>query len=718
MDMATAPQTRYAPPALSGFQPRELLSFVRRRLRLFVLVAGSVVALTLLYTFTATPRYTATANIILDTRKTDVVKSDQVVSDLARDSATVDTQVQLLMTRDLARLVTQRLALHREPEFNPALRSGWFGGKAAALPAADAPVPDYVVSTMMHNLSVKRTGISYLIALSFESQSPKLAARIANGFADAYLEDQSRAKANFTRAATLALQQRIADLKRDVEIAEGRVLEYRARHNLTDVKGASVDERSLADFTQQISEAKARQAQYEAQLRAARASLGRGTIGSQLADSGVLAELRNRRADILQQRAQRQNRLGSAHPEVLALDQQLAEVEQLIARELNRSIASLEAQVAAARGQSAALVREQERSRRNVNVANTASTGLAELERRADAARTVYASFLNRSKETEAQESIQQPDSRIASRASVPLAPSSPNKLLNLVLGVLLGSMAGFVAAGIAALRDRSLSSSHDVIDRLGVAFLGAIPLTETLTGIDPALPPHEIPIRHPLNIFSEALRGLWAATTPIRRTGASVVAVTSAVPNEGKTTTALALARQLVLAGNRVVILDTDRRRRSLTLELGLGEAGGFIAALDGRSRLDQLLVKDAETSLFILPIEADDSLSRDLFATSSFARLIDSLRGRFDAIILDTPPLLPVAESRIIASKCDFAILMIAWQATSINSAAAAIALLDSLHVQLAGAAFSKVDLRRQTGYGYDDALYSYGGNAAAAA
>jgi capsular exopolysaccharide synthesis family protein len=187
------------------------------------------------------------------------------------------------------------------------------------------------------------------------------------------------------------------------------------------------------------------------------------------------------------------------------------------------------------------------------------------------------------------------------------------------------------------------------------------------------------------------------------------VVAITSALPREGKSTTSIGLARTLAVSGLRTVLVDCDIRRRSTSETLLPPNSNGLFAYLDGSATLDQALVKDALTDLNVLGTTVPPDSARDLFGDRQLATFLAQLRQRFDVIILDTAPVLGIAETRAIAAAADTVLMLARWRKTSIKAADAAVELLMTAQVKLRGVALTMVDIRKYASTGHED-VYSY--------
>jgi capsular exopolysaccharide synthesis family protein len=343
---------------------------------------------------------------------------------------------------------------------------------------------------------------------------------------------------------------------------------------------------------------------------------------------------------------------------------------------------------------------------------NAASVELADLQRRADAASTLYDSLLGRAKQISVDQGSEQSDARVVSHAKIPLGPSSPNQQLNLSLGLVLGLALGAAAVLLMEALDNGLATSEDVERYFGLPHLGALPLLEsTVKDKSKTALPHEFLVDAPLSAFAESFRNLRASIlfskvdAPVH-----VIAITSALPSEGKTTTAVCLGRSMALSGAKVVVVDCDLRRRTISKALEETREHGLVEVLQGVAKLDDVLIPDGSSDAQFLPLAETAYTPKDLFGSAAMDRLLDELRKRFDYVLLDTAPVIPVSDTRVLAPKADVVVVLAQWRKTPRKAIRAALDLLTSVGAEIGGIALTLVDVRGQAKYGYGDAGYYY--------
>ncbi|MDX2336164.1 MULTISPECIES: GumC family protein [Brevundimonas] len=715
--------------AAETFSLRNLINIFRRRVRLFGAVALLVFLAALLVTARATPRYTAQAQVMLNVRQSQVLDTQQVLSNLPAETGVVDSEVEVLQSRDLARQVAEVLRLENDPEFNWALRKpSGLGALIARVqgrslaPPAPPTTPDEIrlgreraASALRGGLKVQRMGLTYIIGVSFTSLNPEKSARIANAFAGQYIANQVSDKGGANRQANTFLEDRLNQLRGEVQSAEAAVESYRSANNLLTSSGATLTEQEVSTYNQQLATAQADQAVEEARLRAARSQLARGSSGGDVGEalqSSVVGSLRAQRATVAARVADLQARYGPDWPALVRARQELAAIDGQIQAEIQRVISNLEARVQVARDRTASLRSTLGQTRGALASNNAASVRLNELERNAESVRKLYEGLLERYQETTNQSGNETADSRMLQAARASGAPSSPNVPVNLVLGFILALGCGLAAVVIVELMDDGLITSEDVQRRLGLPMLGAVPLLmSTADRKDRRMAPTEYLLNRPLSAFAESFRTLRTSIMYAKLgAAAKVVVVTSALPGEGKTTTAVCLAISAAQAGLKVVIVDCDIRRRNVSRLLGVDADFGLLDVLDGSKPLAEVLLKGEASGAWVLPVAKRDFTPREVFNTAEMTALLSRLREDFDMVILDTAPVLAVAETRVLASQADAVMFLARWRKTPSKAAEAALRSLEQSEATVAGAVLTQVDVQEQARYGYGDPGYYY--------
>lgn len=617
-----APGTESAaqgPPMLpAGFGVRDIVGILRRRKVLvlgWIFVATSLAAVALLF---VSPRYTAETLVIVESRDRNVAGVAAVVPGLPGDAETVEGEVQVLKSRELAERVVIKLGLFQNAAF----------GGSPAWTAAQVP-PERLaqaVDRFRDRLRVIQQGRSRVIAVRFSSVDAELAARVANTVAELYLTSQLESKYRATQSATAWLDDRVQDLSAKVEASERAVEEF--------------------------------------QLRS-------GLLQGEALRSDLVKDLRTQETTLQRQLAELTSEYGERHPKLVSLRAELANLRRKLGGELNL---------------------------------NAAQVRLRALEREAESNRILLGTYLARLKETSSQEDIkiQQPDARVVSAAAVPVDPSFPKTWLILALVAAGSGFAGVLVAFAAEQLDSGLRSAEEM-DRIeGLRSLGFSP---RVAASDAAADLVGYVLEYPRSAYAESLRTLlWSLQLTQSDSGPRRVLVTSAEPEEGKTSVAACLAAVQAKAGQRVLVVDADTRRPAVPHAFGLTAGSGLVEVLMEQANLDDVLIRDPRTGVELLPAGAAPPDMPRWLQSPRMTSLLEELQARrYDLVIIDAPPVLVAVDSCVLAGLADATLLVVRWQTTRREAVQAAVRQLVNAGAQLAGGVLTFVDLDRYAPYGY---------------
>jgi len=703
-----------------------LVSTFRRRLKLFVAVAALIFAAAALITFQQVPKYMATARVLIDQRKQQIVANQAVMSGLPDEASAVDTETEVLRSRNIAESVAGEANLFNDPDWNGTNARqglfktlfGWLSPQNQKL-SPDSPLQrQKVIDKLLYGLNVARANDTFLIDVSYTSPSPADAAKLANMFANAYITDQIAAKYQATQRASEWLNDRLGSIRKQVNEAEAAVQAYKASHNLLSSQGYTLTEQEVSTLDQQLALARAQQAEAEARLATAKSQLARGSTGDDVGEalnSPVVQSLRAQRAIASQQVADMSGRYGDRHPDLLKAKRQLADIDTQIHAEITRVISNLEAQAHIASQHANSVAGSVNQTRNTLAGNNQAGVKLNELQRNADAANALYTSFLDRFKQTTAQQGMEQSDARVISAASIPTSPSEPKIVLDLAFGLITAIIGAMVAIILAEIFDSGLTTADDIEHDFGLPALGSIPALDSVVdeefGTD--LPePYDYIVQKPLSGFAETFRTLRSSLL-LCRTGRAVklVAITSSLSDEGKTTSSFCLARISALSGDKIIVIDCDLRRRGFNSFIPEDHEEGLIEVLSGKRKVEEVILRDADTGAVILPLGRSPYTPRDLFSSPAMEQLLTELSKTYDLVILDAPPVLAVADARAIVHRADAVVMLVKWRSTPRKAVESSLKILQAADAYIAGITLTRVNQRQQSKFGYGDPAYYYG-------
>lgn len=648
----------------------------------------------------AIPEYTARATVALENRQEKVVDFQNVLSGLAGDQASINTEVEVLKSRALAEKLVRRLNLTEDPEFNVRLRpEPDFDPKAYLRdlvlgPAPEAPAPtdrqimDATIDSVLKAINVSNKRQSYVFDITAVTTSAEKSALMANTLADIYITDQLDAKFEATQKAVEWLNARASELKSELERMESRLKEFESGTTL-------VSPEALAALNVQLKQQRERVEEAAATAKAKAAEVAALEEALQTGDLERMAEIAQDRTlkrvlDLVRSGSASEDDFRARFQQIVdraRLEQQRAESQEAA---LRTAVAELESQI---EQQSADLVTMQQ------------------MQREVEASRTLYEYFLGRLKEATVQQGIQQPDSRVLSPAVVPTAPSAPRRTLVLALSLLLGLMGG---AGFVLVREmlhNTFVTADDVERRTGVVVMGQIPLV-------PARGRRKIIdyfAEKPTSAAAEAVRNLRTSVLLSNVDNPpQVILFTSSQPGEGKTTDSISLALNLAGLGKKVLLVEGDIRRRTFGQYFDTSNRKGLLSVLSGEAKLEDVVLHEDKLGFDILLGEKSNTNAADVFSSEKFHRFVADLRKIYDYILIDTPPVLVVPDARVIASSADAILYAIKWDSTPKSQVEQGLRMFETVNLRVTGMVLSQIDPKKLKHYGYGGkygGYYGYG-------
>lgn len=679
--------------------PKSLMQMLRRRALPVIITLVAVCLLTGLGYWIAPHKYEAVGSVALDRRTDELVevKSDQ--KPLVTDSSSVETEVQVIRSPAVAAAVVDGLGLEKAAGY------GW-----ADSPAPNAqPSRDRAIRAVQQGLSASRAGTSYAILVKFTASDPLVAARVVNAAMNAYTGGQRSTEARQVAEQINMLRDRIKLVRGELMRTESSVAQYRGQTGLIDLAANSdAANQSMQQLNTQLAQARADEA-------AARAKSGSGASIANAMSSGATGSLRSEQAKLSAQEAELSQRYANDHPSLIAVREQLGAVNRALAAEQARVRQGVAAEASVASGRASSLRGSVNRQQSELMRANAASVHLAELERNADAAKTLYGSLLDQYKQKLAAQGTEQSKAYVVAYAAPPVAPASPNPWAYLIGGLVAAILAAAAVATWLENMEGGVFNQADAERELGLPVLAAIPDVSTVKDAPlkrptPGMIADQL-LSHPSSLFAESIRRIRTSLN-LGQEGqvGKIFAVTSAVADEGKTTLAICLARSAALAGSRVLIIDCDLRHHACTDFLAPNPRSGLVEVLSGGVPLRDALVRDPSAPVDVLPSSSSSQPSVDAITPRAMRSLLRGLTSSYDLIILETSPVLPVAESRTLSAVADGTILAVRWRKTSVEVANKAITLLNRSKAKIVGTVLSRVSLSWSAMGSLGDDVYYY--------
>lgn len=667
----------------------------------------------------ALPRtYSATATLLLEPREEQPVKVNDRGFVAPADDNLIDTAVQIIRSPTVALAVVRRLGLDRNPAFSAAGKSpGTMPDMASAAPSSGETVSAAerrAAARLMGATTVKRVGVTYLVEISASARQPELAARIANELSSAYLDLETQQRAARNDRTASAVQGQAGNLRHQAVSDDAALQSYMVRNNLMSAEGATMAEQEVSELNRQIAQAQAALAEQRGKLAAASGQIARGSTGADIGAalaSDTVRQLRQQEAETSARLAQLDARYGERYPQFIQTRNELADIRSQLNGEIARIVSGLRGDVQIAESRLSSLEASRNRAKGTLAQNGSAQVGRFELERRAEASRAIYNAYLTRAKETAEAGSIPDADARISSRARVPGSPSSPNYPLGALAALVAAMAVAGLAGSIAEYLENSVSTKLDILESLGAAYAGAVPSLASATQAHIAgLPPQDYVLMRPLSLFTESLRSLAAFLDLGTPGGNRVVTITSALPREGKSTLSMCLARTLAIGKRRVILVDADVRHHSTSDALAPDRSEeGLFRVLDGSRTLDEAVLIDAASGLHVLTTLGQTG-PQDAIAEDALAGLLSQLRNRFDVVLIDSAPVLGIAETRAFTRLSDRTLVVARWRGTPMKAIRAALDLLAQGGTRIGGVALNIVNIKEYASAGLTDAFSYY--------
>jgi len=690
-------------------------------------IVGVVLFITSFFTiivFQLTPIYTATTMVIIDDRKMNVVQLESVLSSVYNDIMKIESEVQVILSRDFAKKVIKKTGLVDVLEFNPALddRKSIFSfipkEWARAIVGAETKISDEekaeieykeVVDNFLDNLTVKPKKKTRVIQISFASEDPKLAAEVVNAVGGLYILEQLEAKFEATKRATSWLNERVSDLKKKVKDSEIAVEVYKRKHGLIEAEGLTANTQQVSELTTQLILARSQLAASTAKMRQLKKIISRkGSRGLESASdvlaSRLIQELRVSEASLVAKISQLSQEYGERHPVMINAQAEANEVRRKIGTEIDRIVAGIRNEVDIENARVRSLDADLDILKKKVEKNSASEVRLRALEREAKANRALFDTFLSRFKETSEQEDLNQAEARIISKADVPSEPSYPKKIILIGAAFSLSIFIGIALAFILELLDSGFRSADQIESITGITSLGLVPLLDGNRANGKA--PEKVILSKPNSIYGESIRSIKTSLLVGNiDKPPKLILITSAVPNEGKSTFVASLGRQTAMSGQKVIIIDCDIRHPVLHEKLGgFSNKKGLVDHLMDDEPIKNIICKD-KSGADLLPAGRYIPHPESLFTSSKMKKLLGVFAEVYDMILIDSPPVLAVSDSLMLSSLVDKVIYVVQWETTKRELAFSGVKSLLEANADIAGIVLSQVDVRKHAKYGYSD-------------
>jgi len=696
----------------------DLAQYWRLLIKHRILIAATFIASLMLgggATLLMTPTYTASTTMQIDREAARILQTDDVAprESMVQGEEFFQTQYGLLRSRSLSQRVIESLGLGTSSAFldsmgvaEPDVAQGQTVSAAAR--------SEIVLEAVQDNLGVQPVRGSRLVGVSFDSPDPALSARVANAFAENFIQSNLDRKFESSSYAREFLEERLAQTKTTLEDNERRLVAYATEEQIINVGnegagGDSAGTQSLATsdliaLNGALSRTTAARVAAEEKWRQANAS----TLMSlpEVLQNPTIQQLSQTRAGLSATYQQKLSIYRPEFPEMVQLQAQLDEADRQIQAIAGNIRSSIRQQFQIAANEERSLQAQVNGLKGDVLDLQDRSIQYNILQREVDTSRTLYDGLLQRYKEVGVAGGVTTNNVSIVDRAEPPSRPSSPNLLINLAIAAMVGLGLGVLAAFVLEALDESIASPEDVESKLGLPALGVIPVLGK--GVLPL-----IALENLRSGFSEAYYSLRTALQYSTPDGAPAsLFITSTRPSEGKSTTALAVARSFSSIGHRVLLIDLDMRKPSMHRLLSVTAEHGMSSILSGAASIQDVVVDTGTPDLWFIPAGPLPPNPAELLSGTRMQTFLEESKRRFDIVVIDGPPVLGFADAPVLSASVGGTLFVVEARATRRGQARGALKRLQMGEGRVLGVVLTKFNAKAAAYGGYDYAYdYNYG-------
>ncbi|PJE80519.1 Tyrosine-protein kinase ptk [invertebrate metagenome] len=685
-----------------------------------------VTLLTVLVVFSITPKYQATAVLLIEQEQAKVVSIEEVYGIDGGGDSYLNTQHEVLKSRALVEKVVKKLNLIDHPEFNHALREepwyvsmmNWRQWLGLALPqdtVSGETILNRTIDAFAENVRIEPVRKTQVARIHVMSEDPQLAATAANAMGEAYIESWLEAKLSLTTNATRWMQDRLQDLSEKLKTAESQLHKFRVSEDLVDIEGVltiSTDElkaltESLVETRRKLtlSENIYRQIQDGKNLQADQYQ----SLPAVLAHP-LVQQLKQREAELEQKVRELGRRYGPKHPKMIAANTELESISNNIRLQVQRIVLGVENEFEVARANEQSLVAAMTTAKQAVQTINSKQFRLKALEREVRTNKDLYDAFFKRIQETSATSDLQSANARVVDRAFTPEHPVKPKKKLIVGIAALLSLLIACGMAYLLEMLNNTIRTAKDVEDQLNLPVLGVLPEVDIKAS---SVPVSQLFINKDISkeqrAFVESVRtirtGLNLSLMSVgQEAHKKIIAITSTMPGEGKSSVAANLSSALGQLGS-VVLVDGDLRRPTVGKNFSIkGGSAGLANLLSGHAQMNECL--HPRNSIMVMPAGMMPPDPTQLFAEEKFKNVLSQLSERFDTVIMDCPPMQGISDTLMISQLCDAVVYVVEAGRASKTAISHSTGRLLQNSVPLTGVVLNKVNTRR----GHEDGYYGY--------
>lgn len=616
------------------------------------------------------------------------------------DNSVVESEIQVLQSRTMLESVIDRFGIGTVKQ--------WLS--AADVNADPELEKNRMVDKIYRAMSVLRRESSYVLEVEVTATTPEGAAAVSNAITDGYLASKASDVSDTRATSQLRRAERLESLRTELEAKNQAVADFMATNGLVSANGSTMVEQTISEVRSNLMDARSTLYEYEARLKQlfdARAKGGSAEGVVEVQNSVVMNQLRSREIEIRRRIADLAQTYGERHPERISAQSELDDISRQIDIEIDIVTSSLQRSVETSRNRVADLEAELANLRGNLNVDQRARVQLQELQREAETTERIYRDLLIRTQDFSERAERQRATARLLSRAVPPVRPSSPPLRLWAAFWTGMGLFLGLAVAVLLNLFQNKIVKTEDIERNLNVKALVSVPhLRKRQTMLLPA----KYVVAKPLTTFAECYRVLLSEILiGIPSQDSSIIAITSAMAGDGKTTTSMCLANIAAMSGMKVAVVDCDFRMRALSSLVKSEIPENFRHIFSPKSTLEAAHISDPDhPNLHFYPIDETVAEYDQSAPMTVSTDMFDQLREHYDLVLLDCAPVLAVASTRIFTSAADASIIVTRWNKTPLPALRTTIKQITRGGGETMGVVLNAVDTSLAKHYSFGDTMY----------
>lgn len=709
--------------AIDQLDVLDLNYYLQQLLRKKYYILGAILlsaVLSILYSMLLRPEYTSSLLMEINTDGRNLVKFQNIENAEHSSAEFVFTQAKILDGDSISEKVIETLNLKNNPEFNGGLEQRGFasflGGIITVLKGGKSELTDeelssFVLEKYKSKLTVIPIKGSSLISLKFESFDPELAKDILNEHANAFISLSNERKFNSSSEAYQFLQGEIKDVQDRVQSSEIELTKFARKYGIVDVEDRNniVLER-VADLNTELSQAQSQRVQAETLYKQSRKSNANNF--SEVFQDRLVVSLRNELAQTRSEYYELLKIYKPKYPKMLQLKEKERELEASIQRQSNKIAASYKLNYDQLRARENLLKNELGVLKNELLDLKEKAVSYNILKREWESNKELYAGLLEKIKEVGVAAGAELNIASIVDAAKKPLYASSPKKKLNLAFACILGAFLSMALVLLREFLDRTINTVDQIEQVSSLGHLGNVTQYDKQAVVGGASTLDRPFVEKLLNTdakYLESINSLRTSLTFSRAGGMpKSILVTSAEPGEGKTTLAASLAVSYSLLGKKVLVIDGDIRRGTISNHFGIASLPGlsdYLVSNDDEPAIHQM---QKNPTLHVLVSGTNSPNVVDLLSSNKLGELIQKCESMYDLIIIDSPPVLDLADTLVLSKVVQSVLFVISAHSTKRETIKASVQQLKAIDAPLIGTVLNKYDIRHGAGGTYN--YYQY--------